>query len=274
MALVIVLLVLALIIGGIGLLITGLKWLLIVALVLVAVSLVSGAAGRRSRAYRYARAMADVPLARHLLRAKDLADARYFEPLAVADLAAAAGLSPAYFSREFRRAFGESPHQYLLTRRLERAAALLRTTDRSVTEICFAVGLASLGSFTTSFRRVFGTTPLAYRAAVPAGRVDDPHPRAAWPWPTAVPQTARFEKSDRARRSVASTRDHAATTDAGGHDDADRQRPVLGARPGRGPRLLHPEARVGGALRRHDGRTGTSAGSSSDRSASPTSAWC
>jgi AraC-like DNA-binding protein len=111
--------------------------------------------------------MVDVPLARHLLRARDLADARYAEPLTVADLAAAAGLSPAYFSREFRRSFGESPHQYLLTRRLERAAALLRTTDRSVTEICFAVGLSSLGSFTTSFRRMFDTTPLAYRAAFP-----------------------------------------------------------------------------------------------------------
>ena len=111
--------------------------------------------------------MADVPLARHLLRAKDLADARYFEPLTVADLAAAAGLSPAYFSREFRRAFGESPHQYLLTRRLERAAALLRTTDRTVTEICFAVGLSSLGSFTTSFRRVYRSTPMSYRASFP-----------------------------------------------------------------------------------------------------------
>src|SRR3954468_8266543 len=74
--------------------------------------------------------------ARHLLRAKDLADARYFEPLSVDDLAGAAGLSRAHFSREFRRTFGESPHSYLLTRRLERAAALLRTTDRSVAEIC------------------------------------------------------------------------------------------------------------------------------------------
>ena len=104
---------------------------------------------------------------RYLLRAKDLADGRYFEPLTVADLAGAAGLSQAHFSREFRRAFGESPHQYLLTRRLERAAALLRNTDRDVTEICFAVGLASLGSFTTSFRRVYGLTPSAYRASFP-----------------------------------------------------------------------------------------------------------
>jgi AraC-like DNA-binding protein len=111
--------------------------------------------------------MTDVPLARHLLRAKDLADARYAEPLALADLAAAAGLSKAYFSREFRRTFGESPHQYLLTRRLERAAALLRTTDRSVTEICVAVGLQSLGSFITSFRRMVGMSPAAYRAAGP-----------------------------------------------------------------------------------------------------------
>ncbi|MCU1356756.1 MAG: transcriptional regulator, AraC family [Acidimicrobiales bacterium] len=108
-----------------------------------------------------------VPPARHLLRAKDLADSRYFEDLSVADLARAAGLSPAHFSREFRRTFGESPHQYLLTRRLERAAALLRNTDRTVTEICFAVGLTSVGSFTTSFRRVHGSAPLAYRAAFP-----------------------------------------------------------------------------------------------------------
>src|SRR6266545_4207989 len=97
-------------------------------------------------------AMASVPPARHLLRAKDLADARYSEPLTVDDMARAAGLSRAHFSREFRRAFGEPPHVYLLTRRLERAAALLKTTDRSVLDICLAVGLQSVGSFTTSFR--------------------------------------------------------------------------------------------------------------------------
>ena len=111
--------------------------------------------------------MAFVPPARHLLRAKDLADARFAEPLGVDDMAAAAGLSRAHFSREFRRAFGASPHAYLLTRRLERAAAMLRGTDRSVAEICLAVGLTSVGSFTTSFKRAYGRTPTAYRAAFP-----------------------------------------------------------------------------------------------------------
>jgi AraC-like DNA-binding protein len=111
--------------------------------------------------------MAFVPPARHLLRAKDLADARYFEPLGVDDLAGAAGLSRAHFSREFRRAFGESPHAYLLTRRLERAGALLRNTDRSVADICFSVGLQSVGSFTSSFTRTYGVSPTAYRAAFP-----------------------------------------------------------------------------------------------------------
>jgi AraC-like DNA-binding protein len=111
--------------------------------------------------------MAFAPPARHLLRAKDLADARYFDALTVTDLARAAGLSQAHFSREFRRAFGETPHAYLLTRRLERAAALLRNTDRSVLEICLAVGLQSVGSFTTTFTRVYGMPPTAYRATFP-----------------------------------------------------------------------------------------------------------
>jgi AraC-like DNA-binding protein len=109
-----------------------------------------------------------VPPARHLLRAKDLADARYFDPLAVDDLARAAGLSRAHFSREFRAAFGESPHSYLLTRRMERAAALLRMTDRSVVDVCFSVGLRSVGSFTSSFKRTYGMSPTAYRAKHPA----------------------------------------------------------------------------------------------------------
>jgi AraC-like DNA-binding protein len=108
-----------------------------------------------------------VPPERHLLRARDLVDSRYADPLRVADLAAEAGLSPAHFSREFRRAFGEPPHAYLLSRRLERAAALLRSTDRAVVTICFEVGLSSVGSFTTSFTRAYGLTPTAYRASFP-----------------------------------------------------------------------------------------------------------
>jgi AraC-like DNA-binding protein len=138
--------------------------------------------------------MKPVHPARHLLRAKDLADARYREPLDVRALARAAHLSPAHFSREFRRAFGETPHQYLLTRRMERAAALLRNTDHSVADICFTVGLRSVGSFTTTFGRTFGLSPTAYRAA---------HPPASSRMriPTCVlqayarPQSARFEKT-------------------------------------------------------------------------------
>jgi AraC-like DNA-binding protein len=120
--------------------------------------------------------MKPVPPARHLLRAKDLVDARYSEALDVATLARVAHVSQAHFSREFRRAFGETPHQYLLTRRLERAAALLRNTDRSVAEICARVGLRSVGSFTTSFGRAYGVPPGQYRAGHPpaASRVQLP----------------------------------------------------------------------------------------------------
>ena len=131
--------------------------------------------------------------ARHLLRAKDLVDARYREPLDVAQLARAARLSRAHFSREFRRAFGETPHQYLLTRRLERAAALLRNTDRSVADICFTVGLQSVGSFTTSFGRTFGLSPTAYRASYPAAATRARIPTCvlrAW----ARPQSSTFRE--------------------------------------------------------------------------------
>jgi AraC-like DNA-binding protein len=111
--------------------------------------------------------VAYAPPARHLLRAKDLADAGYAEQLGVEDMARTAGLSRAHFIREFRRAFGDSPHAYLLTRRLERAAVLLRSTDRSIADVCLSVGLTSLGSFTTSFKRMFGVSPAAYRERFP-----------------------------------------------------------------------------------------------------------
>ena len=142
--------------------------------------------------------MTPVPPARHLLRAKDLIDARYREPLDVPTLARAAHLSPAHFSREFRRAFGETPHQYLLTRRLERAAALLRNTDRTVADICLVVGLRSIGSFTTSFSRTLGLSPTAYRANYPPAlaRVRIPTcVQIAW----ARPQSSSFREDSRAR---------------------------------------------------------------------------
>jgi AraC-like DNA-binding protein len=120
--------------------------------------------------------MAFPPPERHLLRARDLVDVRYFEAIGVEHMARAAGLSRAHFSREFRRVFGESPHAYLLTRRLERAAALLRNTDRSVAEICFSVGLRSVGSFTTSFKRAYGVAPSAYRASFPPAGEQVPIP--------------------------------------------------------------------------------------------------
>src|SRR3954453_5025403 len=116
---------------------------------------------------RYTAGMAFVPPARHLLRAKDLADARFFEPLDVDDMAAAAGLSRGHFSREFRRALGGAAHAPLPARRLERAASLLRSTDRSVADVCFSVGLASVGSFTSSFTRTYRISPTAYRAQFP-----------------------------------------------------------------------------------------------------------
>lgn len=107
------------------------------------------------------------PAARLLVRARDLADTRYPERLTVDDLAAAALMSRAHFSREFKKAFGESPYSYLLTRRLERAATLLRSTDWSVADICMAVGLTSVGSFTSSFTAAYGLSPTAYRAHFP-----------------------------------------------------------------------------------------------------------
>ena len=139
--------------------------------------------------------MAFPPPARHLLRAKDLADARYSERLDVGDMAGAAGLSRAHFSREFRRTFGESPHHYLLTRRLERAAELLRMTDWTVAEVCFSVGLASVGSFTTSFKRAHAQTPTEYRASQPPAAMFAKVPSCVLRT-YLRPQTARFKKTE------------------------------------------------------------------------------
>jgi AraC-like DNA-binding protein len=140
------------------------------------------------------------PLARHLLRARDLADSRYAGRVTVADMAGAAGLSRAHFSREFKRAFGESPHWYLLTRRLERAAALLRTTDWPVADICFAVGAGSVGSFTASFSRIFGQSPTAYRRSWPPAARLIRIPRCV-AMAYARPQNRTFREDERAAGS-------------------------------------------------------------------------
>ena len=107
--------------------------------------------------------MTAAPLARHLLRARDLVDSRYDEPLDLDALARTAHVSPRHFSRSFRQTFGETPHQYLLSRRIERARYLLRTTDMQVADVCLAVGFKGVGSFTTTFRRHVGLSPTEYR---------------------------------------------------------------------------------------------------------------
>jgi len=99
----------------------------------------------------------------HLRRARDLIDREYARPLDVAALARAALMSTAHFSRQFRAAYGETPYAYLMTRRIERAKALLRRGDLSITEVCIAVGCSSLGSFSARFTELVGETPTAYR---------------------------------------------------------------------------------------------------------------
>jgi AraC-like DNA-binding protein len=98
----------------------------------------------------------------HLRRARDFIDREYAQPLDVPAIAAAALMSPAHFSRKFRAAYGETPHSYLMTRRIERAKALLRQ-GMSVTDACFAVGCTSLGSFSSRFTEIVGETPSRYR---------------------------------------------------------------------------------------------------------------
>jgi AraC-like DNA-binding protein len=108
---------------------------------------------------------------RRMLRARDAIDRDYAEPLDVPALARVAFVSEAHFIRTFRATFGETPHQYLQRRRVERAMTLLRDTDRSVTEICLDVGFTSLGSFSRTFRTVTGYAPTSYRSAATPVRV-------------------------------------------------------------------------------------------------------
>ena len=100
---------------------------------------------------------------RRLLRARDAIDRAYAEPLDVPSIAAVAHMSAAHFSRCFRETFGETPHRYLQRRRVERSMFLLRETGQSVTDVCFAVGFASLGSFSRTFHEIVGESPSAYR---------------------------------------------------------------------------------------------------------------
>jgi AraC-like DNA-binding protein len=138
-----------------------------------------------------------VPAPRHLLRARDLIDARFDEPLDVAAAARAAHSSPAHFSRRFARAFGTTPHQYLIARRIERAQHLLRNTEASILEIGLAVGFGGAASFSTAFLRVTGVTPRAYR------RVPAPESHANVPtcvlmaWTRPVLEVSRNRTRDR-----------------------------------------------------------------------------
>jgi transcriptional regulator GlxA family with amidase domain len=110
------------------------------------------------------RVTVDLDELRRLRRARDRMDREYAQPLDVPALAHTALMSPGHFSRRFREAYAETPYSYLMTRRIERAKALLRRGDLSVTEVCFAVGCTSLGSFSSRFTELVGESPSAYRA--------------------------------------------------------------------------------------------------------------
>ena len=105
----------------------------------------------------------DLETLAYLRRARDLMDREYASPLTVAEIARAAYMSPAHFSRQFRIAYGETPYSYLMTRRIERAKALLQRAELSVTDVCMTVGCTSLGSFSARFTELVGETPTSYR---------------------------------------------------------------------------------------------------------------
>jgi AraC-like DNA-binding protein len=139
----------------------------------------------------------DLDELRHLRRARDRMDREYAQPLDVAALARTALMSTAHFSRRFREAYGETPYSYLMTRRIERATALLRRGDMSVTDACFAVGCTSLGSFSARFTQVVGETPRVPRPRPPRARG-----RARVPGDGADPAAQARQAVKQFRRSV------------------------------------------------------------------------
>ena len=156
-----------------------------------------------------------------MLRARDAMDRTYAQPLDVPALAAIAHVSEAHFIRTFRATFGETPHRYLQRRRVERAMFLLRETDRSVTEICFDVGFASLGTFSRTFREIVGESPTRLPRAAPRCQPVPTCFAMAWTRPSSFGEAARravatsvarmFTRS-RTRRSTCSTRTRRSTS--------------------------------------------------------------
>src|SRR5918911_435309 len=138
---------------------------------------------------------------RRMLRARDAMDRTYAQPLDIPALARVAVVSEAHFIRTFKDTFGETPHRYLQRRRLERAMALLRETDRPVTEICLAVGFTSLGSFSRTFTRVIGMSPRAYREGLRAGAGTAGYVPTcvvmSWTRPRGAPQDSSFGEANR-----------------------------------------------------------------------------
>ena len=179
-------------------------------------------------------------LSRHLLRARDFIDSNYEQSISIADIARAAHLSSAHFARQFRAAFGETPHQYLSSRRLERAAFLLRNTDYSVAYVCMSVGFSSVGSFTSAFHRAYRLTPTRYRAQhLPAliARVIPPCVLHA----VDRPQLSRMEEDAPPAASVGL---HVTQSGIGEQNDiASENGDIVGAGPGRSSGVL-PETRL------------------------------
>jgi len=128
---------------------------------------------------------------RRMLRARDAMDRNYTEPLDVRALARIAHVSEAHFIRTFRATFGETPHRYLQRRRVERAMAMLRQTERSVTDICMAVGFTSLGTFSRTFRKIVGESPREYRAGNPSIAHVPTHFGMAWTRPSSFGEGTR-----------------------------------------------------------------------------------